>query len=81
MNPALYILDDGSLPKLTLGDEGTLILKFRTVGASEMEDGKIEYRLEYEVQELNKDEVNLDTAAEKAANSIPNPMRIHWGPG
>lgn len=79
MDPILYIIDDGSLPSLNLNDEGTVILKFRVVGASEMEDGKTEYRLEYEIQELNKEEVTLDRAVEKAVNS--EPIRIHFGPG
>lgn len=79
--PNIYIKNDGSLPELNLKDEGTVILKFRVVGASEIPDGSTEYRLEYEVMDIKKDEVNLEKAANNAAESIPEPMRIHWGPG
>lgn len=78
MDPTLNIEDDGSLPPLNLGDEGTVILKFRVVGANEYED-KRNYTLEYVVDSLTKEEVSLDKAVERTFNA--EPVRIHFGPG
>lgn len=86
----ISLKQDGSLPELNLNDEGTVILKFRVVGANQYKNMSedeysdetgttTEYRLECQMVECEKDNKAVHEIAEDAADG--GYVRTHVSPG
>lgn len=81
-NPTIYINEDmATLPKMSLGDEGMLTLRFRVVSASIDDDEsgyeKKAYTLEYMIEDIKVKMASLQDAGDRVLN---DPVKIHFSP-